>query len=42
MLALFSSFVLLAPSLLSLLPSLLQVAAAQTPPEECIKCIVIE
>jgi hypothetical protein len=42
MLALFSSFILLASSLLSLLPSLLQVAAAQTPPEECNKCIVIE
>jgi hypothetical protein len=42
MLALFSSFVLLAPSLLSLLPSLLQVATAQMPPEECNKCIVIE
>jgi hypothetical protein len=42
MLALFSSFVLLAPSLLSLLPSLLQGATAQMPPEECNKCIVIE
>jgi hypothetical protein len=42
MLALFSSFVLLAPSLLSLLPSLLESAAAQTPPEGCNKCIVIE
>lgn len=42
MLALFSSFVLLAPSLLSLLPSLLQGATAQMPPEGCNKCIVIE
>ena len=42
MLALFSSFVLLAPSLLSLLPSLLQGATAQMSPEECNKCIVIE
>jgi hypothetical protein len=42
MLALFSSFVLLAPSLLSLLPPLLQGATAQMPPEECNKCIVIE
>jgi hypothetical protein len=42
MLALFSSFVLLAPSLLSLLPSLLQGATAQLPPEECNKCLVIE
>lgn len=42
MLALSSSFVLLAPSLLSLLPSLLQGATAQMPPEECNKCIVIE
>ena len=42
MLALFSSFVLLAPYLLSLLPSLLQGATAQMPPEGCNKCIVIE
>ena len=42
MLALFSSFVLLAPSLLSLLPPLVEGAAAQMPPEECNKCIVIE
>jgi hypothetical protein len=42
MLALFSSFVLLAPSLLSLLPSLVQGATAQMPPEGCNKCIVIE
>jgi hypothetical protein len=42
MLALFSSFVLLAPSLLSLLPSLLQGATAQMSPEECNKCIVID
>jgi hypothetical protein len=42
MLALFSSFVLLAPSLFSLLPSLLQGATAQMPPERCNKCIVIE
>jgi hypothetical protein len=42
MLALFSSFVLLAPSLLSLLPSLLRGATAQMPPEGCNKCIVIE
>ena len=42
LLALFSSFVLLAPSLLSLLPSLLQGATAQMPPEGCNKCIVIE
>jgi hypothetical protein len=42
MLTLFSSFVLLAPSLLSLLPSLLQGATAQMPPEGCNKCIVIE
>jgi hypothetical protein len=42
MLALFSSFVLLAPYLLSLLPSLLQGATAQMSPEECNKCIVIE
>jgi hypothetical protein len=42
MLALFSSFVLLVPSLLSLLPSLLQGATAQMPPEGCNKCIVIE
>ena len=42
MLALFSSFVLLAPSLLSLLPSLLQGATAQMPTEGCNKCIVIE
>src|ERR671915_973359 len=42
MLALFSSFVLLAPSLLSLLPSLLQGATAQMSPEECNKCILIE
>ena len=41
-LALFSSFVLLAPSLLSLLPSLVQGATAQMPPEGCNKCIVIE
>ena len=40
--ALFSSFVLLAPSLLSLLPPLVEGAAAQMPPEECNKCIVIE
>ena len=42
MLALFSSFVLLAPSLLSLLPPLVEGAAAQMPPEECNKCIAIE
>jgi hypothetical protein len=42
MLPLFSSFVLLAPSLLSMLPSLLQGATAQMPPEGCNKCIVIE
>ena len=42
MLALFSSFVLLAPSLLSLLPSLLQGATAQMSPKECNKCILIE
>jgi hypothetical protein len=42
MLAFFSSFVLLAPSLLSLLPSLVQGATAQMPPEGCNKCIVIE
>jgi hypothetical protein len=42
MLALFSSFVLLAPSLLSLLPSLLQGATAQMSPEGCNKCIAIE
>jgi hypothetical protein len=42
LLALFSSsFVLLAPSLLSPSP-LLQGAAAQTPPEGCDKCIVVE
>jgi hypothetical protein len=42
MLALFSSFVLLAPSLSAPLPPLLVGAAAQTPPEDCNKCIVIE
>jgi hypothetical protein len=44
MVALFSSFVLLAPSLspLLLLPPLVEGAAAQAPPEGCNKCIVIE
>jgi hypothetical protein len=42
MLALFSSFVLLAPSLLSLLPPVVEGAAAQMHPEGCDKCIVIE
>jgi hypothetical protein len=42
MLVLFSSFVLLAPSLSALLPPLLEGAAAQTPPEDCNKCIVIQ
>jgi hypothetical protein len=39
----FSSFALLAPSLLGLLlPLSLEGAAAQTPPQDCNKCIVIE
>jgi hypothetical protein len=42
MLVLFSSFVLLAPSLSALLPPLLEEAAAQAPPEDCNKCIVIQ
>ena len=44
MVALFSSFVLLAPSLSPplLLPPLIEGAAAQAPPEGCNKCIVIE
>jgi hypothetical protein len=43
MLALFfSSFALLAPSLLGLLPLSPEGAAAQTPPQDCNKCIVIE
>jgi hypothetical protein len=44
MVAHFSSFVLLAPSLspLLLLPPLVGGAAAQAPPEGCNKCIVIE
>jgi len=42
MFALFLSFVLLAPSFSPLLPPLLEGAAAQTPPEDCNKCIVIE
>jgi hypothetical protein len=42
MLVLFSSFVLLAPSLSALLPPLLEGAAAQAPPEDCNKCIVIQ
>ena len=42
-LALFSSFVLLAPPLSPLLlPPLVEGAAAQAPPEGCNKCIVIE
>jgi hypothetical protein len=41
--ALFSFFILLASSLsLPLLPPLLEGAAAQTPPKDCSKCIVIE
>jgi hypothetical protein len=42
MFALFLSFVLFAPSLSPLLPSLLEGAAAQTPPDDCNKCIIIE
>jgi hypothetical protein len=42
MVALFSSFVLLATSLSAPPPPLLVGAAAQTPPEDCNKCIVIE
>jgi hypothetical protein len=43
MFALFLSFVLFAPSLSPLLlPPLLKGAAAQTPPKDCNKCIVIE
>jgi hypothetical protein len=42
MLALFSSFVLLASSLSPLLPPLVEDAAAQMHPEGCDKCIVIE
>jgi hypothetical protein len=45
MFAIFLSFVLFAPSLLPLpllLPPLVEGAAAQTPPEDCNKCIVIE
>jgi hypothetical protein len=43
MLVLFSSFALLAPSLLGLLlPLSLEGAAAQMPPQDCNKCIVIE
>jgi hypothetical protein len=39
----FSSFALLAPSLLGLLlPLSLEGAAAETPPQDCNKCIVIE
>jgi hypothetical protein len=39
----FSSFALLAPCLLGLLlPLSLEGAAAQTPPQDCNKCIVIE
>jgi hypothetical protein len=41
-LALFSSVVLLAPSLSPLLPPLVEGAAAQMHPEGCDKCIVIE
>jgi len=42
MVALFSSFVLLAPSLSPLLPPLVEGAEAQAFPEGCNKCIVIE
>jgi hypothetical protein len=43
MFALFLSFVLFAPSLSPpLLPPLVEGAAAQTPPKDCSKCIVIE
>ena len=42
MVTLFSSFVLLAPSLSPLLPPLVEEAAAQASPEGCNKCIVIE
>jgi hypothetical protein len=42
MVALFSSFVLLAPFLSPLLPPLVEEAAAQASPEGCNKCIVIE
>jgi hypothetical protein len=42
MLALFSSLVLLAPTLSALLPPFLERAEAQTPPEDCDECIVIE
>jgi hypothetical protein len=42
MVALFSSFVLLASSLSPLLPPLVEEAAAQASPEGCNKCIVIE
>jgi hypothetical protein len=42
MVALFSSFILLAPSLSPLLPPLVEEAAAQASPEGCNKCIVIE
>jgi 4-amino-4-deoxy-L-arabinose transferase-like glycosyltransferase len=41
MLALFSLLLLLAPSLSAPLPTLLEDAAAQTPPEDCYKCIII-
>jgi hypothetical protein len=42
MFALFSSFVLFAPSLSPMLPPLVEGAAAQVHPEGCDKCIVIE
>ena len=42
MIALLTSFILSAQSLPALLPPLLERAAAQIPPEECNKCIVIE
>lgn len=39
--ALFSLFVLSAPSLSAPLPRVLERAAAQAPPEDCYKCIII-
>jgi hypothetical protein len=42
MITLLLSFILLAQTLTELLPPLLERAAAQIPPEDCEKCIVIE